>query len=130
MSSPQHVRRREACLILVVEDHTSARRFISQALRDAGFLTLEAASAAQGLDLLREYGDAVALAIIDMVMPGLSGLDLAVEMERSHAGVNVLFTSGHSSNIAIDGVAERYPERVLTKPFSVQELLTRVTALL
>ena len=116
--------------ILVVEDHDAVRRFVTQTLQQAGYVTLEAASATQGLDLLRKYADSIALAIVDMVMPDMSGLDLAVEMEHVCAGVSILFTSGHVSSIAIEGMAQKSPERVLPKPFSEEELLAHVTALL
>ena len=124
---PERTRAQE---VLVVEDNGPVRRFVARALRNAGFVALEAENAAKGLDLLRAHGDSIAVAIIDMVMPGMSGLDLAAEVERAHAGIKVLFTSGHVSSIAIEGVARRFPEQVLTKPFSEKELLARVTALL
>jgi DNA-binding response OmpR family regulator len=116
--------------ILLVEDHTPVRRFMARVLQQAGFQTLEAANATEGLDLVREHGDSIVLAIVDMVMPDMSGLDLAVEMERMRAGASILFTSGHVSSIAIEGMVRRSPERVLAKPFSEQELLAHVTALL
>lgn len=103
---------------------------MARVLQDAGFQILEAANAADGLKLLREHGDSIVLAIVDMVMPDMSGLDLAVEMERVRAGASILFTSGHTSSIAIEGMARHSPERVLPKPFSEQELLAHVTALL
>jgi DNA-binding response OmpR family regulator len=114
----------------VIDDHDSVRRFMARVLDQAGFKTLEAANAAEGLRLLREHSDSIVLAIVDMVMPDMSGLDLAVEMERARAGLSILFTSGNVSSIAIEGIVRQSPERVLTKPFSEQELLAHVTALL
>ncbi len=116
--------------ILLVEDHTAVRRFMARVLQQAGFQTLEAENAADGLKLLRDHSDSIVLAIVDMVMPDMSGLDLAVEMERVHAGASILFTSGHVSSIAIEGMARHSPERVLPKPFSEKEFLAHVTALL
>jgi DNA-binding response OmpR family regulator len=130
MSASQYQGQPARGTILLVEDHTPVRRFMARVLQQAGFQTLEAANATEGLDLVREHGDSIVLAIVDMVMPDMSGLDLAVEMERMHAGASILFTSGHVSSIAIEGMARRSPERVLAKPFSEQELLAHVTALL
>jgi two-component system, cell cycle sensor histidine kinase and response regulator CckA len=120
----------ETPTILIVEGQTPLRRFVARTLRDAGFVTLEAADAIQGRNLLQTYGDSVVLAIIDIVMQGTSGLDLAVEMEHAHAGIKVLFTSGHISSLIMEGLARRFPEHLLMKPFSERELLARVTGLL
>ena len=114
----------------VVEDHTPVRRFMARGLHEAGFQTLEAANAAEGLKLVRDHGDSIVIAIVDMVMPDMSGLDLAVEIERMHFAPNILFTSGNIGSIAIEGMARHAPEHVLTKPFSEKELLAHVTALL
>ena len=130
MSTNQYQWCVEPRLILVVEDHSSVRRFMARVLQQAGFKTLEAANATEGLQLLREHSEAIVLAIVDMVMPDMSGLDLAVEMEHVHAGTSILFTSGHVTSIAIEGMARKYPERVLAKPFSEKELLAHVTALI
>ena len=130
MSATQYQGRPARGTIPLVEDHTPVRQFMARVLQEAGFRTLEAANAADGLNLLREHGESIVLAIVDMVMPDMSGLDLAVEMERVHAGASILFTSGHVSSIAIEGMARHSPERVLAKPFSEQQLLARVTALL
>src|SRR5690242_2148653 len=130
MSTTQYQGCTDPRAILVVEDHRSVRRFMTRVLRQAGFKTLEAANAAEGLALLREHGGSIALTIIDMVMPDMSGLDLAVEIEREGTGTAILFTSGHVTSIAMEGMAQKSPERVLAKPFSEQELLAHVTALL
>ena len=130
MSATQYQGHAARGTILLVEDHSAVRRFMARVLQDAGFQTLEAASAADGLKLLREHGDSIVLTIVDMVMPDMSGLDLAVEMERVHAGTSILFTSGHVSSIAMEGMTHRSPERVLAKPFSEKELLAHVAALL
>lgn|SRR5690349_53484 len=130
MTSPDREGRSGQRAILVVEDHSAVRQFVTRVLQQAGFVIFEAANAAEGLKLLRMHGDSIVLAIVDMVMPDMSGLELAVEMERARSGVSILFTSGHVSSIAIEGLARNSPERVLAKPFSENELLARVTALL
>jgi DNA-binding NtrC family response regulator len=71
----------------------------------------------------------IALAIIDMVMPGMSGLDLAAELDRLRPGMKILYTSGHVSSVAMESIAQRSPDRVLFKPFDGNELLDRVIQL-
>jgi len=130
MLTAEGVKHMQAPAVLVVESQTPVRCLEVRALTEAGFVVLEAADPARGRELLRAYGDAVVLAIIDMVTPGMGGLDLASELERAHGGVKVLFTSPDLSSLVVDGLAWRFPERLLVKPFSERELLAHVTALL
>src|SRR5690349_9478391 len=115
-------------VILVVDDEPSTRGLVAGALHSAGFSVYEAATVGKGQQLLRQYGDAVVLAIISMVLPGMDGLNLAAEFE--HAGVRVLLTWGETGNITMDGLLLRFPELVLAKPFSPEDLLSCVSALL
>jgi two-component system response regulator FlrC len=91
---------------------------------------VEAASGEQGLERFHEQGSSVDLVIVDMVMPGLSGLDVAAEMERLRPGMNILYISGHASSVAMESIGRRSPERVLIKPFDAGDLIDRVTRLL
>lgn len=130
MLTIQGVRRVQPPMVLVVESQALVRRLEVKALTDAGFMVLEAADPAHARELLRAFGNSVVLAIIDMVTPGMGGLELAIELERAHSGVQVLFTSRHLSSLVVEGLAWRFPERLLVKPFSERELLAHVTALL
>src|SRR5579884_3402771 len=102
--------------ILVVEDNGALRRLMLRILEGCGYAVLEAANGAQGLELFRLQGT-VDLAILDMVMPGMSGLDVAAEIERQQPGTKILYVSGHSSSVAIDSISRRSPDQVLIKPF-------------
>jgi len=115
--------------ILVVEDNGALRRLMVRILAGSGFSVLEAASGAQGLELFRTYSPSIALAIIDMVMPGMSGLDLAAEIDRLRPGMKILYTSGHVSSVAMESISQRSPDRVLFKPFDGSELIDRVAHL-
>jgi CheY-like chemotaxis protein len=116
--------------ILVVEDNGALRRLMLRILEGSGYAVVEAASGAQGLEVFREHASSLALAIVDMVMPGISGLDLAAEMERQRPGMNILYISGHAASVAMESIGRRSPDRVLIKPFDAAELIDRVTRLL
>lgn len=116
--------------ILVVEDNGALRRLMTRILTGVGYAVLEAATGDRGLELFRENSAAVRLAILDMVMPGMSGLDLAAEIERHHSGIQILYISGHTSSVAIESISHRSPDRVLLKPFDAEELIDRVARLL
>ena len=116
--------------ILVVEDNGALRRLMLRILAGCGYAVLEAASGAQGLDLFREHLPSVDLAIVDMIMPGMSGLDVAAEIERHRPGMKILYISGYGSSVAIESISQHTPDRVLIKPFDAGELIDRVTRLL
>ncbi|MBZ5575219.1 MAG: response regulator [Acidobacteriia bacterium] len=116
--------------ILVVEDNGALRRLMTRTLADSGFLVLEAGSAPHGLAVFQAEPLSVDLAVIDMVMPGMSGLDLAAELERERPGMKILYISGYSSSVAIESISRRSPDRVLLKPFDVRDLVERVGRLL
>jgi CheY-like chemotaxis protein len=116
--------------ILVVEDHESLRSLLGMTLRHHGLATLEAGSAAEALRLFHAHRSVIDLAIIDMVLPGMSGLDLAVELERERPDLKILYTSGYVNSIAMEVIARDSPELVLLKPFTQLRLIERVVYLL
>lgn len=115
--------------ILVVEDNGALRRLMLRILEGCGYAVLEAANGPQGLELFRQQGT-VDLAILDMVMPGMSGLDVAAEIERQRPGTKILYVTAHGSSVAIDSISNRTPDRVLLKPFDAADLIGRVAQLL
>lgn len=116
--------------VLVVEDDSSLLTLIERMLANGGFATVTAAKAADGLCLVRERSGSFALAIIDMVMPGMSGLDLATDLHREYPNLKILYISGYVGSLAAEVLSRRTPERVLMKPFAEKELLDRVRMLL
>jgi CheY-like chemotaxis protein len=115
--------------VLVVDDESAVLRFVVDAL-SADFVTLEAASAAEGLRLFQVHRDAIDLVIIDMMMPGMSGLDLAAELSRLQPDLEILYISGHAESLAMQCITDLRPEVVLLKPFDSSTLVARVQRLL
>ena len=116
--------------VLIVEDDSAVRGLIAGTLQRSGFCALEAGSGREALSVLGTSDRAVDLAIVDMVMPGMSGLDLAAELDRQRPGFKILYISGCVDSIALEGIATRWPELVLLKPFSRRALVERVQRLL
>ncbi|HEY4003010.1 MAG TPA: ATP-binding protein [Candidatus Xenobia bacterium] len=79
--------------ILVVEDDPAVRRLVSRVLLREGYHTVEAVDGQDGVDTLR--GTAIDLLITDIVMPKLSGEDLAAQLRRLQPEARILFMSGH-----------------------------------
>jgi DNA-binding response OmpR family regulator len=116
--------------VLVVEDDANLRPFLVRALDNGGFTTLAAARAADALALVRERDGRLELAIVDLVMPGMSGLDLAGDLDREYPNLKILYISGYIGSLAADALFRRAPDHVLLKPFTGDALLERVGKLL
>ncbi|MCW8084204.1 hybrid sensor histidine kinase/response regulator [Sabulicella glaciei] len=103
--------------VLVVEDNADVGTFSTQLLQDLGYETVWAANAGEALHHLSEGRfDAV---FSDVVMPGMSGIELGLEIRRRHPGLPVVLTSGYSHVLASEG---RHGFELLQKPYAAAEL--------
>ena len=85
--------------ILVVEDEASLRGMVKVVLTRLGYRVIEAASGVEALDLWPKVKDEVDLLFTDMALPnGLSGQQLAEELQKQCPHLRVLFTSGYSTH--------------------------------
>lgn len=116
--------------ILVVEDQTEVRHLITQLLTRRGFRILEAGDGHEALALIDAFNTSISLAILDMVLPTMSGLDVAAELQRRHPEIQVLYLSGYAGSIAMDSIQRRSPELLLLKPFTEEGLLSRINGML
>jgi len=116
--------------VLVIEDQAPLRGLVVQYLSMDGIAAIGAGSAAEGLSIMERQASRIDLALIDMVLPGMSGLDLAAEFGRKYPNLKILFTSGYVDSIAMQGIAGLSPELVLFKPFTERALLDSVHMLL
>jgi two-component system OmpR family response regulator len=113
---------------LVVEDDVTIAAFVGRGLREAGFAVDEAHDGDTGLELaLREPYD---VAIVDVMLPGRSGLDLVEELRRRRVTTPVLLLSARRSvDDRVRGL-QAGGDDYLVKPFAFAELLARVQALI
>jgi two-component system, cell cycle sensor histidine kinase and response regulator CckA len=116
--------------ILIVEDEEAIRKLIVRLLESHGFHAIHTGEAGQALSLLQSATNEIDLAIVDMVMPGTSGLDFAAALERECPAVKILYISGYVDSIAVEVIHRRSPHAILLKPFSEKDLLDRVNFLL
>jgi two-component system, cell cycle sensor histidine kinase and response regulator CckA len=113
-------------LILIVEDDGPVRAIAARTLADVGYRVLEAESGAMAIELLRRTVDRPALVLTDVVMPGMSGSELAAAVRRLAPGTPVLFTSGYTDGeILRRGLLEPGAD-FLPKPFSPEALVRAV----
>ncbi|MGO4526009.1 PAS domain-containing protein [Microvirga sp. 2MCAF35] len=114
-SAPEEGRGRR---VLVVEDNVEVGRFSTQVLQDLGYETTWAANATEALALLQGRDD-FDVVFSDVVMPGMSGIELGQEIRRRHPDLPVVLTSGYSHVLAEKG---RHGFELLQKPYAAEEL--------
>jgi CheY-like chemotaxis protein len=113
-------------LVLVVEDEESVRRTAARGLREAGYRVLEAESGKEGLDLVARSTERVALVLTDVVMPGMSGRELAAALAELIPGTPMLFTSGYTDSEIVGRGLLAPGAAFLPKPFTVNALVRAV----
>jgi signal transduction histidine kinase len=116
--------------ILVCEDEEPVRSIIDTVLRNAGYHVLSAPLPERALALAREHPGALDLLVTDVVMPGLSGPELAERLRHDVRDLRVLLVTGYApEDVAPAGVVGTGTD-LLQKPFTPSALLERVQALL
>jgi CheY-like chemotaxis protein len=117
--------------ILLVEDDDSLRGLATTILSESGYAVLEAANGAGALTLAREKSRGqIHLLLSDVVMPGMSGPQVADEVSSIHPDMKILFMSGYSEFAAGHDQISRPGRFLLQKPFTQQELTSKVREVL
>lgn len=111
--------------ILLVEDEDTVRKVIERLLRKLGYRVLAASDAEEAIEIFRERDDELDLVLTDVVMPGLTGVEMAEVLKEERPDMKFLFTSGYTSK-ELGGSPEAPPKPFLPKPFSMDELSQRV----
>ncbi|HEX9776224.1 MAG TPA: PAS domain S-box protein [Actinomycetota bacterium] len=115
--------------IVVVEDEDLVREPTVRVLSRRGYAVLAARNGAEALEVIRTHDGPVDLLITDVVMPQMSGVELAAHLHELHPGTPVLFTSGYPQDLLERGqVLSGRP--LLEKPYSTGDLLGRVRSML
>ncbi|MCK8784743.1 PAS domain S-box protein [Roseomonas sp. NAR14] len=116
--------------VLVVDDEAMVRTLLVEALREHGYVVLEAGDAASGLRLLRS-GTPVDLLVTDVGLPGgMNGRQFADAARVSRAGLRVLFVTGYAEKAAIGNDPLGPGMQVMTKPFALATLIGRIRQML
>jgi CheY-like chemotaxis protein len=108
----------EPLSVLVIDDDPDVRAFIAAALQEQGYKVQQASDGKEGIAAVAR--DAADLVIIDFIMPGLSGAEVADRILAKRPGQPILFVSGYSETDAVKRVAPDAP--LLTKPFRADAL--------
>jgi CheY-like chemotaxis protein len=116
--------------VLLVEDEPSVRGLVREILTAAGYRVLEAGNGPEALRRSAEHTGPIHLMVTDVVMPGMSGPELAARMGAIRPGLRILFTSGYADD-------DLHPDSILgpgrafiQKPLNPDDLTERVREIL
>ena len=116
--------------ILVVEDEDGVRDIVCRILKKAGYEVHAAGDPQEALKLVLDRNLEVDALLSDVIMPGMSGTQLAVELRRSRPDLPVLFMSGYTAGPAPGGQELPPDAPLLHKPFQNDQLLQAMGQLL
>ncbi len=112
--------------ILLVEDEAAILEMTKKMLVRLGYTVLSAASSDEAIRLTQEHAGRIDLIITDVVMPGMNGRNLVEKLRSFQPDLRCLFMSGYTSDvISCNGVLDE-DVHFIQKPFSTQELATKV----
>ena len=117
----------EGRAVLLVEDNAVIRRVIRQMLEDQGYAVIEAEDGRSGLKQAGAHKGELDLVVTDVVMPGLSGPELVLQLKSIHPETEMLYMSGYANGFFRDR-GLRIGGTVLEKPFTRTALLSAVEA--
>jgi PAS domain S-box-containing protein len=116
--------------ILLVEDNEDVRRSTAGLLEVMGYNVLVASCGEEALDLLEREGSEMDLLITDVVMPGLSGKEVAERVRARNDRIKVLFISGYTDNVILHHGILYEGINFLQKPFSAGDLSRKIAQIL
>jgi CheY-like chemotaxis protein len=116
--------------IFLAEDDAGVRDLLRMALRGLGYTVLDAGDGWEALEAMEGYPGPIHLLVTDVVMPGMSGRELAERIERSRPGMKVLFLSGHMEDAMLRHGVEATRVPFLQKPFDPDDLARKVREVL
>jgi two-component system cell cycle sensor histidine kinase/response regulator CckA len=116
--------------VLLAEDEADVRELAREFLVAAGYTVIEARNGQEALKLAAERAEEIDLLVSDLVMPGMTGQQLAALLQQQDSSLRVIFMSGYSEHAAAEAAQAGSSVRILTKPFNRMALLRTIREVL
>ncbi|HEY5460109.1 MAG TPA: response regulator [Deferrimonas sp.] len=121
---------RRSGTILLVEDSDVVRDVVANMLEGGGLTVLQASGGEEALALARRGETPIDLLLTDIVMPEMSGVELADRLERERPDVRILFMTGYAEEVVVnEGILGKHRE-CIGKPFTQEQITKRVRKIL
>jgi len=112
--------------VLLAEDEQDVREVAREFLESGGYAVLEARDGAEAIQIAARHEGSIDLLVTDMVMPRMTGQELAGRLQQNRAALRVIYMSGYSEHAAAEAAQGDSSMRLLTKPFSRTAILRMV----
>jgi CheY-like chemotaxis protein len=128
-SAPRRNAASLGCKVLVAEDDAGVRSFAREALHDLGCEVIEAENGAEALRKI-EQGAEFSVLLTDIVMPGMSGRELADRVAKLRPDTKIIYMTGFTQNAVVHNGVLDAGTRLLSKPFTLAQLDMELNAAL
>jgi two-component system cell cycle sensor histidine kinase/response regulator CckA len=115
--------------VLIVDDEEPIRNFVERVLREAGYKTFLAAGGQEAIEVASKI-EGLDVVVTDVMMPKMTGDELARRLRQDQPGLKVLYLTGYSDNLFKEKVTLWEDEAYLDKPCTIRSLLQAVSLLL
>ena len=116
--------------VLLVEDSDVVRAVVAKMLEEGGLTVLQASGGEEALAFARRGDAQIDLLLTDIVMPEVSGVELADRLERERPDVRILFMTGYAEEVVVnEGILGKGRE-CIGKPFTQEQITRRVRKIL
>src|SRR5579859_4348545 len=116
--------------VLIVEDEEKLAKHLKRGLEDEGFLTEYCLNGKEGVDKILTGSENIDLVILDVMLPGMDGFKVCKDLREQNVTIPVLILTAKNTTedkiLGLNSGADDY----LTKPFSFEELLARMRAIM
>jgi two-component system, cell cycle sensor histidine kinase and response regulator CckA len=115
--------------ILIVDDEESICLVVSEMLKNTGFRVHTASSGPAALELYQKHQKEISLVLLDMTLPGMSGLEIYEKLLKINPNIITLLMSGYAEQQVHEFFAGRPMPTIIQKPFKIPELLQLIESL-
>ena len=110
--------------ILIVDDNQEIRNFLEKFLLAKGFQCISTGSSEEALEIIED--DSIQVVISDIILPGISGLELATKIKQKHENIDIIIMTGHGRDFSYEEAVRKGACDMVVKPFRMEELLLRI----
>ncbi|MCX8022340.1 MAG: PAS domain S-box protein [Syntrophorhabdaceae bacterium] len=113
-------------LILLIDDQEMILDVGKEMLKTLGYKVLCAKGGLEAIEIYKKEGDHIALVILDMIMPGMTGEETYVKLKEINPSIKVILSSGYSMNSQATSIMEKGCNGFIQKPFNMVELSAKI----
>jgi len=110
--------------ILIVDDNKEIRNFLAEFLLAKGFHCTSTSSSEEALEIIED--DAIQVVVSDIILPGISGLELATKIKQKHENIDIIIMTGHGREFSYEEAVRKGACDMVVKPFRAEELQLRI----